>query len=472
MTIHPLPLWTRESPLTNWTLPHDDQPVLASFSRPVRAVAPLDWLRRTHEQRFYWSSDDSATFAGIGVEAELVAYGRERFAAIQEELARLFETPAFDLADRPCGGPRVFGGFSFRPDDEPDGLWSAFPPAYFALPRYQLACVGGRCWLTVNRLALNGESADAALDEARADFRRMERALETHLHAQTGDAPLLLNLDYPLGRGEWRRQIERATARMRAGELEKVVLSRTCDLTFDAPVDPLAALDHLNAHYPQAFRFLIEPLPEHAFYGATPELMAEMRGRQLVTAALAGSAARGATEAEDDRLARGLLASAKDRHEHELVVRALREQLAQFSDNVRLPDTPTIYRLDNIQHLYTPILAELRGRRSLLEILEVLHPTPALGGTPQAVAVETIRETEPLSRGWYASPIGWIDWRGDGVFSVAIRSAVSAGARARLYAGAGIVADSEPDKEWDEAGLKFKPLLDALGANTYVRAQP
>ncbi len=459
----------RESTLSQWTVPHDDLAVLASYSRPVGPIDPLEFLRRGEGQRFYWSSDDGdRTFAGWGVEAELVAYGPDRFSAIEDELARLFGNLSVDVADLPCGGPRVYGGFSFRSEFEPSGIWSAFPPAYFALPRYMLVRIGGRHWLLVNRLAQPGERSDEAMADARAAFDQIIQISDEDF--EPSPEPHVLSVDYPLGREGWRRQITRATDRMHAGELEKVVLSRTADLTFDAPVDPLSVLENLDARYPHAFRFLLEPLPGHAFTGATPELIAELHGQQLITGALAGSTARGETEAEDDQLARELLDSSKNRHEHALVVDALRDQLTAFSDDIRVPDVPTLYRLDNIQHLFTPISAHLRRPTSILQIIEALHPTPALGGTPQNIAIETIHDTEPVSRGWYAAPVGWIDWKGDGQFSVAIRSAVSADNRARLYAGAGIVADSEPDKEWDETGLKFKPMLDAFGANAHVTA--
>ncbi len=463
----------RESTLSHWTIPHDDLPVLASYSRPIAPIDPLEFLCRGEGQRFYWSSDDGdKTFAGWGVEAELVAYGLERFADIEDELERLFGNLKVDVADLPCGGPRVYGGFSFRPEFEPSGIWSAFPPAYFALPSHVLVRIGGQHWLLVNRLAQPGESAAEAMAEAQAQFETLNSLAPSPSAREDDDEnePQVLNVDYPLGREGWQRQVTRATDRMRAGELEKVVLARTADLTFDAPVDPLSVLDNLDARYPHAFRFLIEPLPGHAFTGATPELIAELHGQHLTTGALAGSTARGETEADDDRLARELLDSPKNRYEHALVVDALRQQLAAFSDDIRVPDEPTIYRLGNIQHLFTPIAAELRRPTSILQIVEALHPTPALGGTPQNVAVETIHDTEIVSRGWYAAPVGWIDWQGAGQFSVAIRSAVSAGNQARLYAGAGIVADSEPDKEWDETGLKFKPMLDAFGANAHVTA--
>jgi menaquinone-specific isochorismate synthase len=186
---------------------------------------------------------------------------------------------------------------------------------------------------------------------------------------------------------------------------------------------------------------------------------------------LAGSAPRGTTPAADDQLARELLDSAKDRHEHALVVEALQERLAPITQTLHVPDAPVVMRLNNIQHLYTPVQGRLQAPEGVLPIVEILHPTPALGGWPRDLALEFIQTYEETPRGWYAAPVGWIDHNLDGVFAVAIRSAVVQRSRAWLYAGAGIVSDSRPAPEWEETGWKFRPILDALGVAEEARGE-
>ncbi|HLV35628.1 MAG TPA: isochorismate synthase, partial [Spirillospora sp.] len=215
--------------------------------------------------------------------------------------------------------------------------------------------------------------------------------------------------------------------------------------------------------YADCYRFLFEPRPYHAFYGATPELLAQVEGRRLRTMALAGSIRRGLTPADDAAYAEQILHDPKERHEHALVADALRERLRAVTDELRMPNTPGILRLSNIQHLHTPVEGVLKAEMGVLPVVERLHPTPALGGQPRDLALDFIRKAEPVPRGWYAAPIGWIDSNLDGIFGVAIRSAVSQDKRVWLYAGAGIVADSVPQKEWDETALKFRPMLGALG---------
>jgi menaquinone-specific isochorismate synthase len=436
-------------------------------ARQIFDLSPLDFLHAApvHTQRIHWERiGDALAFAGYGASAEIVAYGSERFMSIQQQAAALFAEACCDAP--PAAMPRLFGGFAFREDfAAADGVWAAFPSAYFVLPRVQLTRVGGETWLTVSDY---GQFERANVDALHAELDRLVEALEQrqtvrhNMHARSIRAA---QIAYPLTHEAWRAQIADARQRIRAGKLQKVVLSRYCDLTFDAAVNPLAALESLADSYPQAYRFLIEVYPGHAFFGATPELLAEKRGASLATAALAGSRPRGKSAVEDHQLAGELMASPKERQEHQFVVAALQERLTPFARRLNIPEQPSIMRLRHIQHLYTPVHALLHEDADLLGIASALHPTPALGGTPQLEAISAIRRLETTDRGWYAAPVGWLDANGDGMFAAAIRSAVSVENQARLYAGAGIVADSDPDREWDETGLKFKTLLNALGVN-------
>jgi menaquinone-specific isochorismate synthase len=188
-----------------------------------------------------------------------------------------------------------------------------------------------------------------------------------------------------------------------------------------------------------------------------------VQGNELRSMALAGSIRRGQTPAEDAALAAELLASQKDRHEHQVVARALLRRLRSYSLSLESPDLPQILALSNIQHLHTPVRATLRHPGDILRLVSRLHPTPALSGDPNKSAQAFIRDHEPITRGWYAAPVGWVDAHMNGVFAVAIRSAVVQRERAWLYAGAGIVNASQPQTEWAETALKFRPMLQALG---------
>jgi menaquinone-specific isochorismate synthase len=426
------------------------------------SISLSQFLRAGQGQaRFYWeSSRDNLAFAGIGTALEIVGYGKERFETVRHHAIELFSDALVLEEQEPFAAPRLFGGFSFTDDFVPDVAWSDFLPAHFVLPHYQLVRIGEQHWLSINAHLPYGESPSSLLPD-------LKEALEAKIAELTAfSAPLpptkAADLRYPMPYEAWERMITDATTRMKNGELNKVVLSRVAELRFQRPVVLDNALAFLAEKYPETYRFLFEPRPHHAFYGASPELLATVDGMTIKTMALAGSIKRGVNPEEDDAFAQELLDSAKDRYEHELVVEGIRARLEPFTTELDFGATG-VMRLSNIQHLYTPVSGKLKSNDGILPIVAAMHPTPALGGDPRDIAMKLISDYEAVPRGWYAAPVGWIDRHMNGQFGVAIRSAVAQGKRVWLYSGAGIVKDSQPQKEWDETGWKFRPMLNALG---------
>ena len=432
---------------------------LISHSARCPDVPLVTFLRYAQGmQRVYWeSSTASVTFAGVGAAAEFSADGADRFESIKAQLERLYREA--DISGPEASAVRVFGGFSFDARQRRDRAWAAFPDAYFIVPRYQLSRMDGQTWLTINRYVTD------PTDEWEPLYEEHD-ALNEWLASATDEPPSLPALERltPLvSQAEWTDAIEAVRAMIANGEAEKVVLARAGEARFAQPPDLLTALGNLARRYANTYRFLIEPRPGYAFYGATPELLVQIEDGRLHTAALAGSTRRGDTPETDAALGQALLESAKDQHEHRIVVDAIREQLEPLAAELAIPAEATLMKLANIQHLYTPISATLPADTHILDVVEGLHPTPALGGAPRGVALDAIAQLEPVARGWYGAPVGWIDHRGNGVFSVAIRSALSSGARTRFYAGAGIVGDSDAASEWQETRVKLMPMLSAHG---------
>ena len=367
-----------------------------------------------------------------------------------------------DGAAPPRGEPQLFGGFAFQNNFVPDNTWTIWAPAWFVLPHFQFTQTTDGAWLTLNAQIPPDEDPADTLPGLRAALRARCQSLLNTTPATSPPSARLLALEYPMTRATWERIIATARQRIRATALEKVVLSRVAEARFSAAPDVGRALDNLGARYPECRHFLFEPRPGHAFFGATPELLADLRGRELRSMALAGSAPRGDSSARDNVLAQQLLADPKERHEHALVVDALRARLQQ-TGTLRGPSAPGVLQLANIQHLLTPLTCTLREAGGVLPLVRQLHPTPALGGAPRELALELIGELEPVPRGWFAAPVGSLDMRLDGTFSVAIRSAIVQERRLWLYAGVGVVADSVAQREWEESELKFQPVLAALG---------
>ena len=300
------------------------------------------------------------------------------------------------------------------------------------------------------------------------DPEELDALLAEHAAASLADLPepdgaaAPLRVLWDLNRPALLAAVSDVAAEIRSGAYEKVVLAATREIEAGAPIAPGVALDRLRDGYPDCHLFCFRA-GDGIFLGASPEQLVGLHDGRVTALGLAGSAPRGRTPEEDEALGDALLHSAKDRSEHEIVVRALREVLAAHAENLRAPNQPGLLRLRNIQHLATEVTATARAGVDVLDLVERLHPTPAVCGWPTASAREVIARHERFDRGWYAGPVGWVDGAGDGEFAVALRSALVRGARAWLFAGAGIMGDSDPSAELAEIELKFRPLTTALG---------
>ncbi|MCX4966595.1 isochorismate synthase DhbC [Streptomyces sp. NBC_00654] len=267
------------------------------------------------------------------------------------------------------------------------------------------------------------------------------------------------------GPAEYEAGVAGAVARMWRGEFSKVVLARTLELTSPGPLDIRGLLERLARRDPSGYTFALPTSPTGTLLGASPELLVSRRGRRVVANPLAGSTPRSGDLAEDVRRAATLLESAKDLHEHAVVVDAVHQALAPHCSDLTVPAQPTLIRTATMWHLSTTVTGTLASPdTSALELACALHPTPAVCGTPTATARRVIRETEPFDRGFFTGMVGWGDAEGDGEWVVTIRCAEAGEHGLRLYAGAGVVAASQPESETAETAAKFRTFLDAVGA--------
>jgi isochorismate synthase len=337
----------------------------------------------------------------------------------------------------------ALGGFAYRTDRDPRGAWAGFPALLFRVPALAVLRRRGRTFV-----AAATSDAEELLDLSPSAVR----------------APAARHLDVTPVRNPlaWTAAVETAAARLRGGEAQKVVLAREVIAHGDGVVSAGNVVRGLRTAYPSCFTYLISGADGTAFAGASPELLVRRAGDQAFAEPMAGSVARGASDAEDDRLARSLNASVKDADEHRLVSQFVVDALRPFALDVHARG-PQVVRFTNIQHLATSVEAALRHPvPDVLQLAAALHPTPAVGGWPREPADRLIEELEGMERGWYAGAVGWIDGRGDGEFAVALRCGLLWEDGARLYAGVGVMPDSDPARELEETELKFKALLTAL----------
>jgi isochorismate synthase len=335
------------------------------------------------------------------------------------------------------------GGFAYRPDRDPRGAWSGFPALLFRVPALAVMRRRGRTFVTAA-----ADDAEDLLDLAPSAVR----------------APAARRLEVTAVRNPmaWAAAVEGVAARLRAGQAEKAVLAREVVARGDGVLSAATALRGLRAAYPSCFTYLVPGADGTAFAGASPELLIRRSGDRAFAQPMAGSVARGASDAEDEGLARQLTSSVKDGHEHRVVSRFVVGALQPFATSVDARE-PEVVRFTNIQHLATSVTAHLKEPPAdLLTLAAALHPTPAVGGWPREAADAIIDSMEAMERGWYAGAVGWMDGTGDGELAVALRCGLLWEDGARLYAGVGVMPDSDPARELEETELKFKALLTAL----------
>jgi len=432
---------------------------LVTDSLFVEGAQPMSFLRHMASRpRGLWArGDDWIAHAGA-VHVLRAPDDAERFSWIQEQAADL--SGGKNLSSVPL---RFFGGFSFLPQHQAEGLWVDFPSALFHLPEFEL--VGTEGGGVLRACAVVGESVDADPVRARLTARLSELAPLITSVAELGPARPIPCDRHATNPSHWRAEVEGALAAIHSGFVSKVVLARTLDVLSESPVDSLRVLDYLWHENRGAHVFLFEPKPGHLIVGAAPETVATVQSGSFHATAVAGSIARGETPSEQKELAGRLLASEKDLVEHRIALDDMVDRLRPFGGQIEAADHPHVLTLARIQHLETHIRTQLHPGTHIMSVLATLHPTPAVCGIPRDDAMSLLDREEPFERGWYSGPVGWFDTSGDGVFAPSLRCAVAKGREWRLFAGAGIVSASDPALEWEETGIKFEPVLRALAAS-------
>jgi menaquinone-specific isochorismate synthase len=422
--------------LTVRTVPASGHGDLAAL---LPGPAPLAWLRQ------------GEGIVGWGEAARItLPAGEDRFTAGEKWLRALLD--GADVDDRvgePGCGPVAFASFTF--DSASDG-------SVLVVPRVIAGRRNGRAWLTTIEAEQHGPRQPVPV----------QPALEQPAPAGPGAAapqaaPAGVHWsDGSLDAAAWQRAVAAAVARIRSGQLAKVVLAR--DLSAHAPggIDVRVLLRRLAARYPDCYTFACAGL-----IGATPELLIRRQGTDIRSLVLAGTAPRDQDPARDARLGAALLSSVKDTEEHQYAVAGVRAALAPLCDPLLVDGRPSLLRLANVQHLASAVTGRLAGAgnghtSSVLALAAALHPTGAVCGTPTEAAMDVIRELEGMDRGRYAGPVGWVDADGNGEMGIALRCAEVDGEQARLFAGCGIVAGSDPAAELAEAQAKFAPVRGAI----------
>jgi salicylate biosynthesis isochorismate synthase/menaquinone-specific isochorismate synthase len=441
--------------------PARQRPLVAA-TRPIGSVDPIDFFGSARaldlEAALWLQPAAERSIVGIGRAWAVEPAGVDRFALG----ADAWRTVMADAVLSGVGeaGPTLLGGLGFTGRiPAMDDPWRPFGPASLVLPTFCVTRDGSATTLTV--ALAPGRVEDPDPDEVEAAWESLARDAGAREEVSAAPAPLRVVEERP-DQATWERTVGLFAGAVGRGRIDKVVLARRIVFRAAGDFDVVGALRHLARTAPESTTFAFVR-GGTTFIGATPERLVRTSGRSFETVAIAGSAARGRDAAEDARLATALLASEKEREEHAVVVDMLRASLTPIVEDLRIAEAPSVLPLAHLQHLMTPISGTTRDEAGLLALAGRLHPTPAVGGTPRDVALGLIEEHEAFDRGWNAGPIGWLGADGDGEMMVALRCGLVSGSEATLFAGCGIVADSDPAREWEESRLKLRTMIAALG---------
>jgi isochorismate synthase len=453
-----------------------DRPTRAVVSATADVAVPWSLIRRlagtcpTASERMYWCLPSERTcHLALGAAAVILADGENRSADVRRQMHQYgvvleaTDTVGSVVQESRDATAVWFGGMSFD-IGERRSPWVNWPEAKFVLPHLWICRTDAGCRVTAMVVIGDGQDVEAQW----MGLQRQVQSL-TRLNQRDADGQRVVQshgtaAEPGVDRKQWEWAVARTAEDIRHGRYEKVVLARY-ELVEGIRKPLSRVLETLEATYPDSQVFAIWNQGQ-CFLAASPERLVSVSGSRVDVDCLAGTIGRGSTPDEDAALERKLLASAKDRHEHEVVRACITEQLqAARVRSIDYPKQPLIKKLANVQHLHTPIVAVRNPEQTVLDLVERLHPTPAVAGMPRDQALQVIRQREGMDRGWYAGPVGWMNARGEGQFAVALRCALVMEDNAYLFAGAGIMGDSDPASEWQETKMKLRAVQSALMAN-------
>lgn len=433
---------------------------LAGYSKQIVRLeasasnfTPLQWLSwQHHPVQIYWSNrhlDFEA--AGIGIADAIDSYAIENHGYALARIQRYFSEYS--------GNARYYGGMRFNLKARIDEPWLPYGRVLFILPLFEVLRDLQGIRLACNVVMESGQSYGKKLHDTLQELEKINMRGPEDMEQES--AALLFRQDIP-EKEAWCRGIDSALSLFYAGNADKIVLGRSTFLHFQSAPKWFFLLKKLRQIEPTAYHFCIQPREDSVFIGATPERLYRRKGKIIYSEAVAGTRPRGSTDEEDRRLGRNLLQSEKDYREHIFVRNVIQSVLDKYCQYFNASDEIRLLQQSKVQHLYSRFHGKLKETVSDVDLLNSLHPTPAVGGVPREKALHTIEQLEPFDRGWHAGPVGWIG-KDEAEFAVAIRSGLLNGKSLRLFAGAGLVKGSLAQSEWDEMETKISIFMNALG---------
>ena len=417
---------------------------ISTVTTTIFNIDVLEWLSaQTYSHKFYWSDRERKEEIGaVGVLCEIKENRPPNEKVLFQRISEILGDSSANV--------RFYGGMKFNINQVNNQMWQAFGNSYFFIPNFELVRLHDGVYLRYN-FKLGGEEKNIdELEKFEIAFSKLNFDFNK-VHLKLPEVHKTVNIP---SQEKWFKMIEKALHLISNGELEKIVLARKSCFLFQTEPDPIQLLGRLKKYAENSFLYFIQLDRNNSFLGATPEQIYNRKGREIISEAIAGTQPRGVKSAEDQKLTYNLLSDEKEIREHNWVCYEVEKGMNQLCKRIKKSRENKVLKLAFVQHLHREYQGSLKPEVSDREILETLHPTPAVAGYPRLNSIKYIYELEGFDRGWYAGPIGWIG-KETSQFAVAIRSALLKGKHLTVFAGAGIVAGSDSEKEWQEIENKI-----------------
>lgn len=436
---------------------------LVCITKKVNAHDPVMFFERAkqlHQNRTFWkSATDPFYLVSVGTVRNIQSNNKSRYETTKRQWDQLVREAIIQNPFQSDGtGLLLSGGMSFDPDRPQSSLWKKYPHSEFVIPRFTFIKNTNNYYLTTTIHVSEEDEAQTIAEHVDDQEAELFSPLK-HLP----EGAMLTNTS-SIQPEEWKNSVQRAINEIKANRSEKIVLARELRITLNKEAEIAVIINRLLKTQPSSYVFAFER-DSDCFIGATPERLVKVEKQKLLSTCLAGTAPRGKTKAEDEKNSESLFLDNKNRKEHDHVVQMIHDSIGEYCSSLTIPTEPTVLTLKNLHHLYSPVKGELKEEYTVFDVIRKLHPTPALGGVPTEGSLAFIRAHERLDRGWYGSPVGWLDSNGHGEFAVAIRSGLIQGKEASLFAGCGVMKDSNVTAEFEETNIKFLPMLTVLEEN-------
>lgn len=424
---------------------------------PIHLFSFFDNSKQFQKNRIFWSDIENDFYLiGLGQVKQIIAE-KNRYDELQRKWQSFINEALVHQENNEFGtGLIALGGMTFDPLKQKTKQWKDFPTSELIVPEFMITKQKTDYYFTVNLFINEDENIEKLttyLENKKDELLNYPLVMNDHSHN--------IYKKEEIKSDEWIQSVIKARDEVRSDRIQKIVMAREMKVYLDNDVNITSIINNLINAQPNSYVFAFEK-GDNCFIGGSPERLVRVNEDHVLSTCLAGTAPRGISTEEDEKIKEALFHDHKNREEHDYVVQMIRHSIHSHCEQLNIPNEPVVLSLKDLHHLYTPVKALLKEGSTIFDFIEQLHPTPALGGEPKEQSLAFIRQYEQLDRGWYGAPVGWIDYKNNGEFAVAIRSGLIEEQEVSLFAGCGVMKDSDPQLEYEETGVKFLPVLNAL----------